>query len=438
MSHARGRFRTTALWAAGVLALLLGGNQDARAQLPNPSAASLGMAENFTALARGYASAAWNPAGLGMQDNPAASFTMFAARAMAGLHPVTFSDLKSHQGQTVPAAVREQWLEAITAAGGEQGSGGGDLTFLSASALNFGIQAGTSVRTVANLGPGAAELLLFGNAGRDEPAHDLTLAGSSLDVLATSTLALAYAQPLVREPGKSLSLGMTAKYVIGHFVFSGQDIGGMLKSDPLSIDVQFPMVVSATEGSLTRLNKGGGLAVDLGWAYQEGAWSAGFTMKNVVNRFQWDESALSFRPGQARFSSEASSADPEVQEFSAAPVPLQERVHNLVGGKQTSFGVAYQSEGNWLLTADLHRRKGDAHLAESKTHLGLGIELRPLRWLPIRTGGALLDDGYLAAAGAGLEWGLLNLTASVAHRQTSFGTGPMAMFTLSSSRSPSR
>jgi hypothetical protein len=420
--------------AVAIFALLALGAPRAEGQLPNPSAGALGLGDNYTALARGYASAAWNPAGLGMPDDPPASFALLSARATAGLDPISLADIKAYQGQAVPLAVREQWLDAINQAGGEQGSGGSDLTFLAGSARNFGLHLSTSVRTVANLGPGAAELILFGNAGRNGTAGEVSFAGSSVDALATSTVAVAYAQPISTRPGTALAVGATMKYIFGHFVFSGHDDGGVVRADPLSIEFQFPMVMSDTGGDFTRLNKGGGTALDLGVAYQAGPWSAGAMLKNVVNRFEWDESALSYRPGQASFTSETSDSDFHTRGFSAAPAILQDRVRDMVGGRQVSVGGGFQPSDRLLLSADLHHRTGDNRLGEAKTHVGIGAELRPLRWLPIRTGGAVLDDGYLAAAGLGLEWGLVNLTASFAQRNTSLGMDQMAMFTLSSMR----
>jgi hypothetical protein len=193
-------------------------------------------------------------------------------------------------------------------------------------------------------------------------------------------------------------------------------------------------VMSDTGGDFTRLNKGGGAALDLGLAYQVGPWSAGVMLKNVVNRFQWDESALSYRPGEASFTSETSDSDFSTRGFSAAPEGLQDRVRAMVGGQQISIGGGFQPGDRLLLSADLHHRKGEHRLGESRTHVGIGAELRPLRWLPIRAGGAVLDDGHLAAAGLGLEWGLINLTGSFAQRKTRLGMDQMAMFTLSSMR----
>ena len=156
----------------------------AAAQLPSASAPALGMGDNYTAIARGYNAIAWNPAMLGLPGGPNSSFTIFSVRGIAGLDPVSAADLKSFEGTSVPASVRQEWLSRITAEGSESGSAGTEITLMAASALRFGLQISTQLHGTADMGPGGAQLLLFGNAGRTGEAESLTLDGSSFDVAA--------------------------------------------------------------------------------------------------------------------------------------------------------------------------------------------------------------------------------------------------------------
>jgi hypothetical protein len=409
----------------------------AAAQIPSASASALGMGDNYTALARGFNATAWNPAGLGMKNNPAVSFGLMSIRALGGLDPVSLADLKAQEGSNVSATIRSEWLDQITAEGSEQGSGGTDITFLAASVGRVGVQLSTSARAVANMGPGAAELLLFGNAGRTGSATDVTFAGSSFDVAITSTVAMAYAQPLIRTTERSLALGATMKYTFGHLMFTGEDNGGAVRSSPLEVELQFPMVVSDTVLVFDKLDNGSGVGLDLGLAYQGGPWSAGLTAKNVFNTFRWDEASLFYRPGEATFNMNESESNFSPEPFSAAPQSLQDRVERMVGKSEIAGGVAYQANRRVLLSADFHQRFEEATLNETKTHIGAGAELRPLRWLPVRLGGALLNDGgRQGTIGLGLEFGAANFTASAAQRDTDLGMDQMLMFTFSSVRMP--
>ncbi len=56
--------------ALGVLLAVLLWTQPTSGQLPGASPATLGTANNYTVLARGFAAVGLNPAGLGMPGNP--------------------------------------------------------------------------------------------------------------------------------------------------------------------------------------------------------------------------------------------------------------------------------------------------------------------------------------------------------------------------------
>src|SRR5256885_93151 len=82
---------------------------NASAQLVSASAASLALGDNYTALARGFNAMNWNPAGLGMPDNPFFSFA-FTGRGAGGTGPISLSDLSRYSGVAVPQAVLASWL----------------------------------------------------------------------------------------------------------------------------------------------------------------------------------------------------------------------------------------------------------------------------------------------------------------------------------------
>ncbi|HKJ92510.1 MAG TPA: hypothetical protein VJ957_05035, partial [Longimicrobiales bacterium] len=107
------------LGGAVLLTALLAMAAPAAAQLGNPSPVSLGMGDNYTALARGLNAPFWNPAGLGMPDNPGFSFAILPLRLGADLSPISTSDLAKYQDTFIPKAVREDWINQITSSGGE-------------------------------------------------------------------------------------------------------------------------------------------------------------------------------------------------------------------------------------------------------------------------------------------------------------------------------
>src|SRR3954465_7815699 len=109
--------------SAGVCVVLA---DSASAQLVSASAASLALADNYTALARGVNAVNWNPANLGQPGNPAFSFG-FAGRGAGGMDPISLGDLAQYSGARLPNAVLNEWLSRVKAQGGQsleaEGSG---------------------------------------------------------------------------------------------------------------------------------------------------------------------------------------------------------------------------------------------------------------------------------------------------------------------------
>jgi hypothetical protein len=421
---------TNLLAAAGGAALLsLAQPSGAVAQLPAPSAAFVAMGENHTALARGSDAVALNPAGLAMPDGPTLSASILALRGVAGLGPVGLGDLARFDGRSVPDEVRERWLGRITRAGREEGSAGAELTWMALQVGRFGLQVGTRAHFTGDLGPGAAELLLFGNAGRTGAPVDLELDGTALDVVATTTSAISYAQPLLREEEVALSVGATLTYTVGHLMVTALDQGGAATANPLEIRVELPIVQTDTEGGAAE--RGSGVGLDVGLAWRGGPLRAGLAMRNVFNTFAWNEDELLFRAGGVTVGGETRATNFEAQELDAAPAAVRARVRDLEFAPTVAAGIAYDIHPQFRLSADGRQRLGEGQASEPATHLGLGTEIRPFSWLPLRAGMAYISDGFLLSGGLGVAAGPVRLDGAAARKSTGLGTATILMITFS-------
>ncbi|MBI4540696.1 MAG: hypothetical protein HY704_14440 [Gemmatimonadetes bacterium] len=402
------------------------------AQLPSASASALGVADNFTARARGYNAVAWNPAGLGLQDNPGFSLALLPVRGIAGLDPITLSDLKDYENQVVPNDVKEEWLQRITQEGRQKGSVGADVTGLALNIGRLGFQASTTVRGNVDMAPDGAEAMLFGNAGRTGQPKDLGFGGSELEVAATSTLAVSLGIPLSTQgegaSAQTFAMGVTLKQVIGHFVARGEDQGSAITDDPLRIDVKFPVVHTDTDNGM---NNGSGIGVDVGAVWRRGSWTLAGVVKNVVNTFEWDEAKLVYRPGRAFFDRDTSSSNFDERPFAEAPQSLKDAVSDLKYKPALAVAVALRPRSALTVSADFRQQLGDGITLEPKTHAGVGVELRPIPILPLRAGVSAVTGGVEFAGGVGLELGVLNLAAAAASRSTDLGTDAIGMFALS-------
>ncbi|MDX1675170.1 MAG: conjugal transfer protein TraF [Longimicrobiales bacterium] len=417
-----------ALTVLGLLAPVAAG-----AQVASPVPEAVGLGGSYTALARGIAAPAWNPAGLGMPDNPGASFALLPFSVTAGLSPVTPADLAEYDGQLIPAAVRQEWLAAITEAGGETGNAGAEVTFL---ALGFGpvaLSASSTVRGQVNLAPDVAEVLFFGNAGLTGDPQDYSLQGSNFDVAGTTTFAASMGFPLSISlgplPDQHFAVGATVKYTVGNFLMLGQESRSTISSDPIAVDIRFPIVHSPlpddsaqdqTFGDIA--NNGGGFGLDIGAAWQGGPFSAGVVVKNVVNTFEWDLDGLQFREGTATWDADSSSTSFDTASIANAPGELIDRIETLYGFSPTlAAGAAMQVTPFLEVTGELRHSLEESLNVGERSHLGVGAELTILPVLPIRAGVAAISGGYQLSGGLGLRLGPVQLAFSAAARQTDLG-----------------
>lgn len=404
----------------------------ASAQLPSASTRALGMGDNATAAAAGFNAVAWNPALLGLPNNPTASFALLPLRGIAGLGPVELGDIADYSGEFVPNSVREKWLTQIEQEGSEQGTGGADVTILGLQIGRIGLQVGSRARAVSNLSPGAAELLFFGNAGRSGEPRAFNLAGARLQGHGESTAALSLGIPIRKSATMSAAIGITAKYTIGHGIVIAQDQGSTVTADP-ALSLNFPVILPNTNDYDAQAGSGFGL--DIGFAMRQGKTTIGASVKNVANAFKWDESKLVFRPGTATFNSTTKTSDFDEAPLSSAPPALRQLLDDAKYKPTIAVGLAREITNKLEVSADVRVRAGNTTIEEEpKMHIGAGAEFKPARILSLRGGAVVITGGYLISGGLGLDLGPLNLAAGVATRKGELGTDVITMITLVSSK----
>src|SRR6266513_2548018 len=253
---------------------------NASAQLVSASAASLALGDNYTALARGFNAVNWNPAGLGMPDNPFMSFG-FAGRGAAGPDPISLSDLSKYSGVTVPNAVLASWLSRVQAQGGQKVDAEGAGSF-ALSIGSFAFQLSTNAYERGKLSPDAVEVLLYGNATQSGTPRTMSLKGSRTEAAVTTTAAASFGQGIDLGVGpltQHFAIGATVKYIVGNALLLGEDAGSQLDANPLALDVQFPIIQSDT--SLSGMpQRGHGFGIDVGAAWQSGPFAIGASIQN--------------------------------------------------------------------------------------------------------------------------------------------------------------
>ena len=412
---------------------------NASAQLVSASAASLALGDNYTALARGFNAMNWNPAGLGMPDNPFFSFA-FAGRGAGGTDPISLSDLSRYSGVAVPQTVLASWLTRVHRQGGQSLEADGAGSF-ALSLGSFGFQLATNAYERGKLSPDAVEVLLYGNAGASGTPRSMSLKGSRTEAAVTTTAAASFGHAVdigIGPISQHLAIGATVKYIVGNALLLGEDAGSQLDANPLALDVQFPIIQSDT--SLNGMpQRGHGVGIDVGAAWQSGPLAIGASIQNLVNTFKWNVNEMYFRPGGALFTTSGTrQTNFDAMAMTAVPDSLRARASAL-GAEidamrfkpMLNVGASFQVLPFLTTTADVRQELGDGMRLGERTHVGAGAELRLIPFLPLRAGLAAITGGYVASAGAGLEVAFFHLNAGIAARKTEYGQYPSAAITVS-------
>jgi hypothetical protein len=419
--------------AMAVLLAVVFWAQPSAAQLPGASPATLGTANNYTALARGFAAIGLNPAGLGMAGTEGFTLALLPFTFSQSLDPLTFSDIFDYEGVVVPTTVKEDWLQQIASAGGQTGTDVVELTEFSFSWNNFGLQLSTIASAGMNLNDAAAELLLFGNGGRTGQPGDFDLQGSNLTGFAVSTLGISVGFPIARRwvPGleQGLSVGFTLKQSWGHAVAYAEDAGTLVQSDPVEINLDFPLI--HPDGDWSDWSRGSGIGLDAGVAWRRGPWSASGVVQNLFNAFDWDLDELDYRPGEATFDQDTNESDFDERPARDAPKALKEKIRDLEFKPLIGLAGAYEVQENLTVTAELRQRIGEGLDTGPKSHLGVGMEYRPSPVFPVRAGVAVITEGFQVGGGFGLILGPVHLGLAGLYRTGEVGDGLAGTFGLS-------
>jgi len=418
--------KPSALLLVALLATLGTFPARATAQLASASAATLAKGGNATATVRGFAALGVNPAGLGM---PGSGFSLALApvRLLQGLDPITLSDFADFDGKLLPTAAKEDWLTRVRRNGSQTGSVGVEISELALTVGRIGLQLSTIASGNISLNPDIVELALYGNAGRTGSPEDFSLVNSSLNGYAISTGGLSIGLPLP-SASADVAIGATFKYSIGHAVAVARERSGSITSDPIRVQVDFPLIHTDQDEVG---NSGSGVGLDLGFQYHAAKLSLGAAVLNAFNTFTWDEAKLDYRPIKADVRKGAAQTETDPQAYSGAPADLRSAISDMTFDPVLELGAAYDVSGSLTVSGDLHTRFGDGLDIGPKFHLGAGAEWRGIPVLPLRVGAAVITDGVQLGGGASLVLGPVNLSFAGAVRTGSLEDTTIAMFGLS-------
>jgi hypothetical protein len=313
----------------------------------------------------------------------------------------------------IPDSQKDAWMREIEDAGGQTGLGRLELSLFALSVGNFAFQVHSQGYADANLNPAAAELLLYGNAGRTGAPGDFSLDGSALDGSGTTTFALGGGVQVAGDgdPGSGiLTLGANLTYSVGNLVGIARDAGSLVTSDPLEVDVAFPVIHTSTDEY--DWNGGTGVGLDLGAAWMDGPLTLGASLANVFNTFEFTTNNLVYRPLDLTFTEDGSSTDTDSRPIAEAPQSLLNQLAALKFKPTLTVSSAYRALDNLAFAADFVQRFGDGIPTGAKTRLGVGLDWQAIPIISVQAGLGYVTEGITAGFGSALTFGAFNIAGA--------------------------
>ncbi|MGH7702612.1 MAG: hypothetical protein ACREMO_05935, partial [Gemmatimonadales bacterium] len=388
-------------------------------QVFSGSVRAAGLGGNYGAVARGYSAAFWNPANLGLPGNPGFSLYLPGVQVDCGTSPIPLREIKRYGGRVIPSSVKGQWLDDIGAGGSFEGRVGAEVAPLGFSLSRIALTTATQAFVTADLPHDAAEVLLFGNAGRSGTGNNLGFTNGRFRGYAVSSAAVSLGVPLpiafTHGAGERFAVGVSAKYVVGHGLVDAKDGTGVFSANPIADTIRFPAIALYDKNSAFQSS---GVGFDLGLAWTAGKISLGATVYDLVNSFKFDPAQGRATTGEALISEDSTTSSFDDVALTDASPSTRQSARDLGAVARfkptTRFSLAWAFARALIVSGDLlvHSGSDRALRAGAKTSGGVGIEFRPIHFLPIRGGVERDSDGTTYSVGGGLELGFLNLNGA--------------------------
>jgi len=346
------------------------------------TARGLGMGGAYTALARGVHAPMWNPANLGLPDNPKFSMTFISVGAGVWNNSFTkemydkylVNGTKDEDGNIIWT---QQDIEDILNHIPDGGFGldvGASFGTFSFSTGRFAMTIGAKAGTYLKLDKTFFEIPLEGTDINEEYNFD----NSDGRALGVGVVGLSWGQPLNVSFADAFAVGGTVNILYGGAYGQPDKTELTVATETYGIDID-------GEYRVTYAYLGGvGWGLDLGTAAQIGKkWTVSFGLANVLGSIPFSNN-IEIQEGYFRGDSLSVVSDFE-EDFVDSTWTIDGESFTTKLPTILRLGCSYR-EGSVLLTADYRQGFHNTAFASSTPRFALGTEWKGLKWLPLRMG----------------------------------------------------
>jgi hypothetical protein len=348
------------------------------------TARAIGMGSAYTAVARGVHAPDWNPANLGLPDNPQFSFTFLATDA--GIKNNSFSWSMYNQYLTNGDENDEiYWdqndVEEILDHVPENGFNmdfGASVKVLSFSSGQFAFSLGAVARSFLQLDKHFFELPLKGN----EFDRTYLLDDTDGEGIAVGMASFSYGHPLQVSFADHFAIGGTFNLFYGMACFELDRAHFSLGTKEYGFNVD-------GDYELTYARGGMGWGVNLGGAAQlQEKWTLSLGLENLIGSIPWPNDVnreFGFFKGDSVTAIDFDEDDDEDEAFTDSSWSVDGERFSKKLPLVLRLGCAYR-EGSYLITADYMQGIQKGAWVGTNPQFSFGTEWWGVDWLPLRMG----------------------------------------------------
>lgn len=363
---------------------------------------ALGMGRAYTAVARGVHSVNWNPANLGLPDNPPFTFSIVSASAAVSNNGFTKGDVYQYEGKYWDQNMKEDILSKIPD-NGLSLNAAASVRALSFSIKHFAMTFDGDGDGYARLDKTVFNLLLKGNeVGQTYTFNDVDGHG-----VGVGSLSFSWGQPFDMDFAEAFSMGATLRFTMGIYKAKVENVTSSLQVSDYGMDIRSEYLAKYAEGGL-------GWSLDIGAAAQKDEhWTFGFGLMNLIGTIPWrDNAKMVYGTVQgAEVAIEEFSRDDKEERSSVQDTSWTQDTMGFSEKMPTSMhlGAAY-AEGNYLISMDYIQGFRRGVYVSTTPNVAFGTEWAGVGWLPLRLGLSLGGKlGVATSCGFGLRLGAFSM-----------------------------